>query len=262
MVVQSYLLKEKKTVRLRTVRSGVDGTEQMVQLDNLAWTIRDLLPTAYTSNDEQPREQTGLESNVYRDGATGVSGNNYRSTPSSSMETSIECIYVQNDQFFDSDRPASKADKTHSKTVAKTIRGITQRAEAFVRSMVDPGDGPSSDLPVFVVTDVSFWCLRDFGSRLMRTADSQAHSNQWSATKACLETIEKYPKHKRSLKTLGAAIDSYMKRNGFLMGGDKQQSSSNYHHQHHQNHQKELIFFLYSKPDDRFDMITLQMLDG
>jgi len=180
------------------------------------------------------------------------------------METSIECIYVQNDQFFDCERTSSKVDKTQSKTVAKIMRGITQRAEAFVRSMVNPGDGASSDLPVFVVTDVSFWCLRDFGSRLMRTADSQGSSNHWSATKAYLETIETYPKHKRSLKTLGAAIDSYMKRNGFLTGGEKHQQSSSYHHQHHHNHshQQEVIFLLYSKSDDRFDMITLQMREG
>mmetsp|Transcript_7742 Transcript_7742/g.19117 ORF Transcript_7742/g.19117 Transcript_7742/m.19117 type:complete len:1794 (-) Transcript_7742:268-5649(-) len=273
VVVQPYMLKEKKTVRLRTVGSGVDAAEHLVLLDNLAWTIRELLPTAYTSNDEQPREQIGLEANAYRDGGSGVGGNNYRSTPSSSRETSIECIYVQNDQFFDCERTASKMDKTHSKTVAKTMRGITQRAEAFVRSMVDPGDGPSSDLPVFVVTDVSFWCLRDFGSRLMRTADSsQACGSQWSATKAYLETIETYPKHKRSLKTLGAAIDSYMKRNGFSTGGGDskhQQSGNHHHHQHHHahhnqhhQHQHDVIFLLYSKPDDRFDMITLQMMDG
>ena len=260
------MLKDKKSVRLRTVRSGIDGTEHLVSLENLASTIRDFLPVACNSSDEQPREQTGLETNSYREGNSVSGGNIYRSTSSASMETSIECIYVQNDQFFDSERPASKADNTHRKTVVKTIRGITQRAEAFVRSMVNPGDGPSSDLPVFVVTEVSFWCIRDFGNRLMRTANSVASIHQWSATRAYLETIEIYPKYKRSLKTLGAAIDSYMKRNGFLTGGsagDKHQQNINYQYQNsnHNSHRQEVIFLLYSKLDDRFDMITLQMLD-
>ena len=229
-------------------------------LDNLAWTIRDLLPTVCTGNDDSlvhPREQTGLsgqahQANAYRDGGGSSSGNNYRST-SSSMETSIECIYVQNDQFFDCERPASKADRNQSITVAKTMRGITQRAEAFVRSMVDPGDGPSNDLPVFVVNEVSFWCLRDFGSHLMRTADRQANDSHWSAAQAYQATIELHPKYKRSLKTLGGAIDSYMKRNGFSKGGP---AGEKHHPNHHQR--QEVIIFLYSKPDDRFDMITLQ----
>ena len=137
MVVQSHMLKDKGTVRLRTVlsNSGIEGTEDLVLLDNLAWTIRDLLPTACTSNGDKlvhPHEQIGLsgqghQNNGYREGSGGTSGNNHRST-SCSMEISIECIYVQHDQFFDCERAASKADKTQSIKVAKTMRGITQRA--------------------------------------------------------------------------------------------------------------------------------------
>lgn len=255
------MLKDKGTVRLRTVLSNgtIDGTEQLVSLDNLAWTIRDLLPTSCGGNDDHlflPRDQISHsgqvhQSNNYRDGNTG-NNTNYRST-SSTMETSIECIYVQNDQFFDSERSASKVDKTQSRNIAKTMRGITQRAEAFVRSMANPGDGPSNDLPVFIVNDVSFWCLREFGSHLMRMTDHNINDkqHQWSANKACLETIESHPKYKRSLKTLGAAIDSYVKRHSFWTGGSAGEK-------HNHNQHQEAILLLYSKPDDRFDMITLQ----
>lgn len=267
VIVQPHMLKDMGTVRLRTVltNGGIDGTEDVVSLENLAWTIKDLLPTRFTRNDDLNihREQSGMSAqshhqiNSYREGDNHHGGNNR--TPSCSMETSIECIYIHNDQFFDSERPVSKVDKAQSKAVLKTMRGITQRAEAFVRSMVDPSDGPSNELPVFVVTDVSFWCLRDFGSRLMRTADVQVaaigtknntqQSTQCSTNRACIETIESYPKHKRSLKTLGAAIESYMKRHGFWkVGGSNGQ----------QTYHQEVIFLLYSKPDDRFDMVTLQ----
>ena len=265
MIVQSHMLNYKGTVRLRRVlsNSGIEGTEDVVLLDNLALTIRDLLATAGASNSDQlahSREQMALsgqvhQTSIYREGSGTGAGANYRSTSSSASETSIECIYVQHDQFFDSERTASKNDKNQSIKVAKTIRGITQRAEGFVRSMAHPGDGPSSDLPVFVVTDVSYWCLRDFGSRLMRTADQIENLHLWSATQAYQETTDLHPKYKRSLKTLGAAIDSYMKRNGFSKIssiGEKNQSN------HHNHGHPEIIFLLYSKVDDRFDMITLQ----
>eukprot|EP00536_Pseudo-nitzschia_multiseries_P005127 jgi/Psemu1/323755/estExt_fgenesh1_pg.C_930022 len=225
VIVQPHMLNDKGTVRLRTVLSNgcIDGSENVVLLENLAWTIKDL---SYAGNEDllvHHREQSGL---------------------SAPLQTNNSYHRDGNDQFFDSERLVSKVEnKAQSKTVMKTIRGITQRAETFVRSMVDPGDGASNDLAVFVVTDVSFWCLRDFGSHLMKTAEKIQ-----SANKACLETIESYPKHKRSLKTLEAAIESYMKRNGFWKGG----SSSGVHGA------KEVIFLLYSKPDDRFDMVTLQ----
>ena len=267
------MLKDKGTVRLRTVllNGGMDSSERLVLLENLAWTIRDLSPSACAGNNDMlvhhHHEQIGIsgqahhQNSSYRDGGGGSSSSNNNNRSSSSIETSIECIYIQNDQFFDCERPVSKADKTQSKTVIKTIRGITQRAESFVQSMVDPGDGAANDLPVFVVTDVSFWCLRDFGSHLMRTTvagttETRADYYQCSSSsKAYMETIESYPKYKRSLKTLGAAIDSYMKRNGFWRGGPGGGGDKNQHH-HHQY--QEVIFLLYSKPDDRFDMITLQ----
>ncbi len=243
------MLKDKGTIRLRTVLSnnGIDGGEDLVLLDNLASTIRDLMPSVCTGNNDllvhSNREPMVLSGQTNREGSGGTSGNSYRSTP---VETSIECIYVQHDQFFD-ERMASKTDRTQSIKVTKTMRGITQRAEAFLNSMVNPENGPSSVLPVFAVTDISFWCLRDFGSRLMQTADRS--SAQWSATQACQETIELHPNHKRSLKTLSSAIDSYLKRNTFAKGGSQQSAKH--------SHRSEVVFLLYSKIDDRFDMITL-----
>lgn len=265
------MLKDKGEVRLRSVLSNGSvegGSEQLVPVETLAWTIRDLSPTAGTSSDDLGRRP--LDSKVGASGPDNVK--HETSSGSSSREPSIECIYVQNDQFFDCERPVSKADsRAKSKTITKTMRGITQRAEAFLRSMVDPGDGPSSDLPVFVVTDASFWCLRDFGTHLMKSVDGQAGGgggddyprNQCSSARACLETTESYPGQKRSLKTLGAAIDNYMKRNGFWNGGG-QAGEKNHghnhgnHHHHNSDHRQEVIFLLYSKPDDRFDMVALQ----
>ena len=253
VIVESHMMNDRGNVQLRNIilsNGGIDGAENMILLENLAWTIKDLSCGGNYDRLAHHRDQSGVlapshPNNAYhRDGGIG-SGNNYcnNKSLSSSIEPSIECIYIQNDQFFDSERHASRVEnKAQLKAINKTVRGITQRAEAFVRSMADPSDGASNDLSVFVVTDVSFWCLRDFGSHLMKTADMVQ-----SANKACLETIESYPDHKRSLKTLGAAIESYMKRNGFWKGGPPSAGGAN-----------EVIFLLYSKLDDRFDMVTLQ----
>ena len=228
------MLKDKGTVRLRTVllNGGLDNTERSVLLEDLASTISELSPAACNGHDEMlAHEQIG---NSVQPQPISFRDNGIRT-----LETSIECIYCRRDQFFDRERPVSKADTTQFKTIIKTMRGITQRTESFVQSMVDPSDGAANDLPVFVVADVSFWCLRDFASHLMRTAEADQCSSN-----AYLKTIELHPSHKRSLKTLGSAIDSFMKRNGFWQGRKREP--------------QDVIFFLYSKPDDRFDMVTLQ----
>jgi hypothetical protein len=235
VIVQPHILKDKGTVRLRNVlvNGGLDNTERLVLLENLAWTIKELSPATSTKHDDPlVHEQIGNSGQTHN--------KSFRDGGNKTVETSIECVYILNDQFFDRERPISKSDNARFKSVIKTIRSVTQRAQSFVQSMVDPGDGSANDLPVFVVTDVSFWCLRDFGSNLMKkAATDQCSSN------AYLETIDLYPTHKRSLKTLAAAIDSYMKRNGFWQGPADQQSA------------QEVILLLYSKLDDKFDMVTL-----
>lgn len=229
VVVQPHILKDKGTVRLRTVllNGRLDNSERSVSLENLALTIRELYPSTCSHYDETLAHQEQFGNSGY------THNNSFRDGGNKSAE-SIECVYVINDQFFDCERPVSKADTAQFKTAIKTIRSVTQRAESFIQLMVDPGNGAGN---VFVVTNVSFWCLREFGSNLMKSTASQCSSN------AYLETIESYPMYKRILKTLATAIDSYMRRNGFWdMQGREQ---------------KEVIILLYSKLDDKFDMVTL-----
>jgi len=227
VIVQPHILKDKGTVRLRNVllNGGLDSTERLVLLENLAMTVRELLPATCTLHADAlvNHEQNGISGQKYN--------NPYRDGSNKTAETSIECIYILNDQFFDCERPFSKTDTAQFKPVIKTIRSVTQRAQSFIQSMVDPGDGAAKDLPVFV-TEITFWCLRDFASNLMRNAATDQCSSN-----AYLQTIKLHPTHKRSLKTLGAAIDSYMKRK--------------------ESGQKEVIFLLYSKPDDKFDLVSM-----
>lgn len=237
VVVQPHMLKDKGSVRLRSVLlNGQPDTsnnnERLVLLENLAWTIRELSPTTNMGHDESTNDQAVSSG--------GHNQNNSNRDSSRTVEPSIECIYVQNDQFFDGERPVSKADTTNFKTVMKAMKSVTQRAESFVLSMLDQGTtgAAANGLPLFAVNDLPFWCLRDFGSNLMRRADEKNSNN------ACLETINLYPAHKRSIKTLGTAIDNYMKRNGFWQGDGNRP-------------RREVLMLLYSKADDRFDMVTV-----
>jgi hypothetical protein len=131
------------------------------------------------------------------------------------------------------------------KHIIKAMKSITQRCESFVSSMADPSlSGGSESLPVFAVADLSFFLLRDFGTCLMKRARTEH-----TAAGASLEITEVHPKHKRVLKTLGVAIDNFMKRTGFWDG-----STNN----GHGFPNKLATILLYSKVDDRFDMVTLE----
>jgi hypothetical protein len=228
--VQPYLLKEKGMVRLRMLlRDGgvPDSTEQLVSVETLAETIRELSP-----DDDHPGMDRVVPSLIGQQ----LQQSNNREPSGKTMDPSVECIYIQNDQFFDNERLVSK-DVANFKTILKSMRGITQRAESFVTTMATN----ENVLPVFAVADLSYWCLRELGTQLMKM--SLDHNE--GCKSAILETTTSYPSHKRSLKTLGAAIDNYMKREGLWQGDGK----------HNKRH--EVMFLLYSKMDDQFDLVTL-----
>jgi hypothetical protein len=215
-------------VRLRTIlRDGgvPDNTEQLVSIDSLAETIQELSPEEESGGDNIGPSSGPQQQNSNREAAK-------------TTDPSVECIYIQHDQFFDNERPVSK-DLANFKTVLKSMRSIAQRAESFVTTMATS----DSVLPVFAVSDLTYWCLRDFGTQLMKQP-------QEGCKTAILETTDSHPSHKRSLKTLGAAIDSYMKREGFWHRDGKL----------HKRH--EVMILLYSKVDDQFDLVTLQCSGG
>lgn len=240
VVIQPHTLRDKGTVRLRSVMhshnatENYSGNEKIVSLESLPGTILDL---SFSDGTEHPHHVSSdqAESSVLTSGSSSNYRNSNRST-----EPSIECIYVQNDQFFDSERPVSKEVNNH-KSILKTIRGIMQRAEGFVSTIGDPT--LTESIPVFAVADLSFWCLRDFGTNLMKKNHDRCSSN------ACQETIDDYPSHKRGIKTLGSAIDGYMRRQGYWQAGGSSGKGSS---------PQEAKLLLFSKQDDRFDLITLE----
>jgi hypothetical protein len=252
VIVQPHLLKDKGSVRLRQVpfdtipqgtSTGSTGySEILVSLDNLASTILGSSPIrgAETVSDDATSHAASVSSS-FRD------ARNNRSVQ-------VECIFVDNDQYISSTREISKADTPHYKSALRSMKSVKLAAKAYLSSLQDPGsqadNGLTEGVPVFAVTELSFFVLRDFGSVLMRREQKDQ-----SASGACAEMIELYPRHKRVLKTLSVAIDNLMIQRYSLWSGSSVLAQGNLAGSPPSS--SLITVLLYSKVDDRFDVITL-----
>ena len=125
------------------------------------------------------------------------------------------------------------------------MKSVAQRSESYLTSQMNT----FGTTPVFGVSDLPFFVLRDFGTALMRR-----ERKEQSAVGASIEVTDRYPKGKRALKTLAMAIDNYLKKKGIW---DSNTVSNN--HSHTPNGGSQLLtILLYSKIDDRFDMVSLE----
>ena len=169
VVVQPHLLEDKGSVRLRRVvldaipnQSGYQ--EAFVSLDNLASTIQG---ETGKSEDELFGEEIDVSAQV-------------DSRPSKA-DIQVETIYIDNDQYFGGDRELSKNTASNWKAYMKVMKGVTMSAVAYLSSMADTSKEAVSHgmqgLPVFAVSDVSFFVLRDFGTTLMRREGKEQGSH-------------------------------------------------------------------------------------
>lgn len=234
VVVQPHLLRDKGSVRLRRIQfdSNTSGSssssEKFVSLQSLAAAILD----GHVDDGDHPFEPND-DIDTF-DGNTGY-GQNRQSWKGSR----VECVCVETDQFWGSDKQMPKSDTQNWKSILKSLKTVSQRSEAYLESI--SGSSSSHGAVVFAA-DLPFWVLREFGTTLMRRGDS-------TATTAGAETIERYPKHKRILKTLSMAIDASMKSRGYWNNNIQKGASS--------SSRDLLTILLYSRLDDRFDMISL-----
>ena len=174
----------------------------------------------------------------------------WKESRGSGRKTNVECIFVDHDQYISSTREISKGDSLHYKTYLKGVRSIRLAAESFVDSLQNPSgqsDVGLEGVPVFAAADLPFFALRDFGTSLMRR-----ETTEQSASGTATEMMEKYPKHRRVIKTLSIAIDAFMKQHGFWSGSATSGSTVNDH-----SSSSLMTVLFYSKVDDRFDVITL-----
>ena len=242
VIVQPHLLRDKNSVRLRQINcessaSHTSTGEIFVSLDDLATTI-----LGHTAG--QPETGGDETSEFTSPPQTGITA---------SSRSSIDCIYVDNDSYYGIDREVTKSETPHWKAYLKSIRKVELSAESFIESL-----GLQGSVAVFAVTDTSFWALRDFGTELMRRERDQ------SAGRAYTETSDKYPKYKRQLKTLASAIETFMRRQGIwtTKGDGTPGRHGGHHHKGSRDGSGPTTILLYSKSDDRFDVVTLSQPHG
>ena len=233
VIVQPHLLKDKESVRLvRVTSDAVSSSESFVSLDNLSSTI---LGESRIEGDASDHELVGTQT------ISHSQTNSVRSAAGTS------CIYVEQEQYYGGDHENySKSETPHWKSILKTIKKVQLQAESFLNSMGEVRESGAHGVTVFAVSDASFFALRDFGTSLMRS-----EKKEQSANGAYLATAHTYPKYKRSLKTLSVAIDNYMRRQGIWTGRDSGG--------HEVSGSSLMTILLYSRNDDRFDMVTLNL---
>ena len=211
VVVQPHLLRDKGSVRLRRIQfdSNMAGasssSEKFVSLLNLPAAILD----GHFDDCDHPFEPND-DMNVF-DGNEG-----YGQSRQSGKPASVECIYVEADQFWGSEKQLPKSDNQNWKSILKSLKTVSQRSEAYLESL---SGTPTSHGAVVFAVDLPFWVLREFGTSLMRRGE-------FTAARASAETIERHPKHKRLLKTLSMAIDTSMKNHGYWNNSNQKGASS------------------------------------
>jgi hypothetical protein len=272
-IVQPHLLKGKDSVRLRKVKFDhlpphgqnniVTGnmntgnySEMIVSLDELPSVI--LEPSPSWDNDDikiKSRSDVNIDYN-------GVG--NPRENRSSIRAVSVECFFIDNDQLLSSKREVRKNETPNYKNTLRSMKSVQYAAESFLSSLPDPvyhAEIGLEGVPVFAVTELSFFILREIGTEIMRR-----ERTEWSTSGACTVMMERHPKHKRVLRTLSIAIDNFMKQSHNFWNdvGDSNGASSqstgftSTTASCVASFSSSLItILLYSIVDDRFDMITL-----
>jgi len=251
-------MRDKGSVRLRCVtnegtsdNSSQSTNERVVEIENLAMTITEL-SSEMASVGDAALHPSNIRSGVRETQSLLHAGQSTKDARNS--KATIDCIYVDHDHYYDLERPVNKTENW--KVVLKTMKSVSQRGEQFIASMMSPSSiDAGGSLPVFAVADISFWALRDFGTCLMKRSRSER-----SAGGACGEMAEAYPKFRRIIKTLGSAIESFMKRNGHWSAGSHQRNAPAGQHQETvPSRASSVTIFLYGRADDRFDMVTLEV---
>lgn len=240
-IVQPHLLKDKGSVRLRSITSdsfGQYGHEEFVSISSLASTIIEQLDLSKSSEDVRMNNVHNESANVpERSKSTGSTNPNRDSA-------NIEYIYVEPDQYYYYDKLLSLKD-TKNKSIRKTFSSIIKKSESQLKHLNMLTNVSRKQVTSVIGIDIPYAVIRDFGTEVMGiTALDVGDASQ--------QLSKKFPKYKKILKTLALACDSISRR----------QSGAEY-----SSKSKELInsdvgqtnVFMYSISDDKFDALTLNL---
>ncbi len=129
----------------------------------------------------------------------------------------LECIYVSEDQYFDSEQKVTNA---QWRSVKKIMKSSVQKMKCHLGDVFN-----GSRVPI-VAIDLSYHKLREIGNALL-----------FKGVGSLLADMAiKYPENKKLLRTLMYAVDGLIRR------------------EFHNKTETNLLF--YSIPDDKYDLIT------
>merc|ERR1719273_1358813 len=160
---------------------------------------------ASTSNAEEDDSDGDNDRNILfdRQGSSGL----YKDQESlSSKAPKIDCIYVDTDQYYGMEKLV-KGDRAGYKTVIKALKATRHKAESFMNGLLNPLSSAGGSHTMVVAVDLPFDIVRDFGTWAMNNKQGvklRLGSNS--------EIMDKYPSHKKVLKTLSFTLDTLIRR--------------------------------------------------
>jgi len=251
IIVFPHCLKEMGTVRLRSAllshlrpMENHGGNGQSVHLNSLAPLIKERLIQLGNTPLINDTQLENSDSNEAHDRQKFCDAGSRLSSPT----LNIECIYVDEDQFYAaSDNLPKDSDR---KGRLKKIKSSVQRAASYLSHLCDASTSQGGDgTPVLAIT-LSFFLLREFGTIIMSRHGS-------SVVDSSSELFDRYPKHKKHLKSLAMSIDHLLRRQVSMNFTENSKSKSG--NPEIKKKQSGLFtLFLYSISDDRFDLVTLE----
>jgi len=194
IIVQPHLLNKKSAVKLRqtTIVQGTgpifnyNGNEELVNLQSLSSLILERLSTVNDISDDNI---------VTRAHQTSVNDSSMQALPSHHGNFDIECIYVENDQYFDD---SNRINTAQWKRVKKVMKSTSQKiTDHLGHKLLD------SAVPV-IALNLPFRVVREVGSCLMFDGVESLISN---------DIATKFPGHKKTFRTLMYALDSISSKN-------------------------------------------------
>jgi hypothetical protein len=147
-----------------------------------------------------------------------------RGRSTSTVTPDPEYIYIDTDQFYlNLDKASGRDPKL--KPLLKQMKKMQIKAHPLVKE----------ELQNILAVELPFSIVREFNSEVMF---SSGHSILNSTT----EFLNKHPKYRKTLKTFAMCLDYLLRRNEDLSQGKHNL----------------LSLLVYSQPEDRFDLLTLE----
>lgn len=230
MVVQQHLLRERKSVRLRHTIDNNGVHEIFVPLASLASEIKDRLSGTSRTNEDF---ETSIPNSPFDRQSHDHSSGRLRSM--SAVSPDLEYIYVDTDQFYlNLDKVSGKDPKL--KPLLKMMKKTQLKADPYVKE----------ELHNILAVDLPFPIVREFNSEAML-------SNGPSIANSTIDLITKYAKYRKTLKSYAMCLDFLLRRCEETNAKASNGSGTR---------QRMMSILVYAQPDDRFDLLTLEISSG